>query len=49
LGGKKFEETDILLWPEEFYQESFHDDLSEGDFNTVEIFEEVVKKLENEH
>jgi hypothetical protein len=43
-GGK----SDLLLWPEEFYREYFHDDLSERDPATVAAFSGVVARLESE-
>lgn len=45
---KKLSEHEISLWPEEFYQEYFHDDLSDGVPEVVDIYKKVVKKLEEE-
>ncbi|QKJ01550.1 hypothetical protein [Yersinia mollaretii] len=45
---EKLSEYEISLWPEEFYREYFHDDLSDGDPEVVEIFKRVVDKLEKE-
>jgi hypothetical protein len=38
----------LTLRPVELYREFFHDDLSEGDPATRQVFEEVVAKLEAE-
>jgi hypothetical protein len=38
----------VTLRPEELYREFFHDDLSEGDLATRQVFEAVVARLEAE-
>ncbi|MGB7354820.1 MAG: hypothetical protein WBD06_14030 [Acidobacteriaceae bacterium] len=38
----------VTLRPEELYREFFHDDLSEGDPATRQVFQAVVAKLETE-
>lgn len=45
---KKNNEHFLTLWPEEFDQEYFHDDLSDGVPEVVEIYKRVVEKLEKE-
>jgi hypothetical protein len=45
---KKIDENKISLWPEEFYQEYFHDDLSDGIPEVISIYKQVVRKLEEE-
>ena len=39
---------ELKLWPQEFYADFFHDDLSECKPATVQVFERVVKRLESE-
>ena len=41
--------ADLMLFPEEFYREYFHDDLSERDIETVAVFNGVMARLEAEH
>lgn len=38
----------LLLWPEEFYIDFFHDDLAEGRFEVKSIYDEVCKKMKSE-
>lgn len=38
----------LLLWPEEFYEEFFLDDLSEGDEGACKIFAALLQRLERE-
>lgn len=38
----------LLLWPEEFFTQFFHDDLSEGEFEAVETFKKVVARMQFE-
>ncbi|EPS8495175.1 hypothetical protein ACVH8U_004141 [Yersinia enterocolitica] len=45
---QKYDDYHITLWPEEFYQEYFHDDLSDGVPEVIEIYNSVVKRLEKE-
>lgn len=45
---KKLSDYEISLWPEEFYQEYFHDDLSDGVPEVVEIYKSVLERLEKE-
>jgi hypothetical protein len=45
---KKRSDYELSLWPEEFYQEYFHDDLSEGVPEVVAIYNQVVERLEKE-
>ncbi|WP_147444155.1 MULTISPECIES: hypothetical protein [Corallococcus] len=42
------EDGSLLLWPEEFFVDFFHDDLSEGRLETVNSFKKVVQKLQRE-
>lgn len=46
---RKRGELDVALWPEEFYREFFHDDLSEGVPDVVSAFANVVRRLQSEH
>ena len=46
--GAIYDDGSVTLRPEEFYRDFFHDDLSEGDPATRQVFEEVVAKLEAE-
>lgn len=39
---------DMALWPEEFYQEFFHDHLSDGIPEVVKVFKELVQRLQSE-
>ena len=39
----------IALWPEEFFEEFFFDDLSEGRVETERIYRRVREALEKEH
>jgi hypothetical protein len=41
-------ETTFFLWPEEFYMDYFHDQLSDGVPEYVEAFKRAVARLENE-
>lgn len=45
---KKLSEYEISLWPEEFYQEYFHDDLSDGVPGVVAIYKQIVERIEKE-
>ncbi|WP_134707125.1 hypothetical protein [Rahnella sp. CJA17(1/100)] len=45
---KQLSEYEISLWPEEFYQEYFQDDLTDGVPEVVEIYKSVVERLEKE-
>jgi hypothetical protein len=38
----------MLLWPEEFFAQYFHDDLSEGVPEVKAVFEQVVKRMRSE-
>ena len=40
--------ADIKIWPEEFYRDYFHDDLSNGDAEAVAAFAKVRHRLESE-
>ncbi|MEM7086259.1 MAG: hypothetical protein AAF489_08765 [Bacteroidota bacterium] len=42
---KQNEEGTIFLWPEEFFKEYFHDDLSEGVSEIVRTFKNVQEKM----
>jgi len=42
-------ECGCTIWPDEFYIDYFHDDLSEGSAEVVSIFKGLVKKLEDEY
>ena len=46
--AEKSNESNLLLWPEEFFSEYFHDDLSDGVPAVVETFERVCQLLDNE-
>jgi hypothetical protein len=45
---KVWENNDITLWPSLFYQEFFHDDLSEAVEEVVKDFKELTRLLEEE-
>ena len=45
---RKYDDHHITLWPEEFYREFFHDDLSDGIPEVIEIYNSVVERLEKE-
>ena len=38
----------VLLWPEEFFADYFHDDLSEGFAGAIKLFKQVVDRLSHE-
>lgn len=42
------EDGSLMMWPREFFTRYFHDDLSEGIQEIVEIFKDVVKRLSTE-
>lgn len=46
--ARKNDEYDLCFWPEEFFLEYFHDDLSEGVTAAVETFERVYQVLNKE-
>ena len=46
--AKQHPDGDVVLWPEEFFAEFFHDDLSEGLAAPVAAFKVVVKRLKSE-
>jgi len=46
--ARKINESDLCFWPEEFFSEYFHDDLSEGITAVVEVFERVYQILNRE-
>jgi hypothetical protein len=39
---------DLKIWPQEFYRNYFHDDLSNGDAEAVTAFRQIRKKLGRE-
>ncbi|XBS71686.1 hypothetical protein ABK905_12795 [Acerihabitans sp. KWT182] len=45
---KALSDYEISLWPEEFYQPYFHDQLSDLVPELLETYNQVVEKLENE-
>ncbi|WP_253306892.1 hypothetical protein [unidentified bacterial endosymbiont] len=45
---KKISEHQIAFRPEEFYQKYFHDRLSDGDPEFIDIYQKVLEKLEKE-
>lgn len=45
---QKVREDSVALWPEELYREYFQDDLTEGVPEVVEIYNQVVERLEKE-
>jgi len=47
--AKRISETTLALWPEEFYAEYFHDDLSNHFPEALENFRKLKKILESEH
>ena len=46
--ARKVNDFTLSLWPEEFYEDYFHDRLSDGEPIGVEAFRRVVDRLENE-
>lgn len=46
--AREHEGGSLHLWPEEFYAEFFHDDLSEGLFAAVTAFDLVVNRMKLE-
>lgn len=46
--ARQDEDGSLLLWPEEFYAEFFHDDLSEGVPSAIDAFTRVVEQLQSE-
>lgn len=42
---KVYDDETITLWPKEFYTKYFHDNLSEGDPETVKAFKEAKEKM----
>jgi hypothetical protein len=46
--AKRVGSFDLALWPEEFYQEFFHDHLSNGMPDEVEIFKDLTQRLKSE-
>jgi hypothetical protein len=47
--AKKTEEANLCLWPEEFFAEFFHDDLSDGVPAVQDVFRRVCELIANEH
>jgi hypothetical protein len=45
---QKYDDYHITLWPKEFYQEYFHDDLSNGIPEVVDIYNSLAERLEKE-
>lgn len=45
---KKLSEYELALWPEEFYQDFFQDDLTTGVPEVVNIYRKVLERLEKE-
>ena len=46
--AKQLGDFNFVLWPHEFYQEFFHDDLSNGLPERVAEFESLVQRLKDE-
>jgi hypothetical protein len=46
--AKRVGETDFIFWPEEFYQEYFHDRLSDRQPEAVATFSDVLNRLDAE-
>jgi hypothetical protein len=46
--AKAPEQLNLTLWPEEFYQEFFHDRVTDGDRNALDTLKAVVRRLEAE-
>ncbi|MEW9899033.1 hypothetical protein ABWL39_10425 [Chitinivorax sp. PXF-14] len=46
--AKRLGDFELALWPEEFFVEYFHDDLSNREPAAVKVFHGVIDKLENE-
>lgn len=46
--AKSLGKFELALWPVEFYIEYFHDDLSDGNPASVELFKGLVRKMERE-
>lgn len=38
----------LLIWPEEFFADYFHDDLSEGERDAVDAYQHVVARMQSE-
>jgi hypothetical protein len=38
----------LLLWPQEFYGDFFHDDVSEGSAEAMNMFKQVILRLQSE-
>lgn len=45
---KRLSDYELALWPEEFYQKFFQDDLTDGVPEVVAIYKQVVERLEKE-
>jgi hypothetical protein len=45
---RQLEDGSMLVWPQEFFVEFFHDDLSEGVRSAVDVLRSVVGKLARE-
>ncbi|MEJ1250068.1 hypothetical protein [Denitratimonas tolerans] len=45
---RSHENGTVLLWPEEFYEEYFLDDLIEGDARARQIFADLVSRMDTE-
>ena len=46
--AKITEETNLCLWPEEFFADFFHDDLSDGVPAVQDVFRRVCEAIEDE-
>lgn len=46
--GKQLDNGSLALWPEEFYEDFFHDQLSDGVPSKVEAFERLVQRMTSE-
>jgi hypothetical protein len=45
---KYWEDGEITLWPEDFYEGYFHEDLSEGILEIVDKFKKIQQHISNE-
>ncbi len=46
--ARLYKEGAVAMWPSEFYEPHFHDDLSNGETETRKVFESVLTKMKAE-
>lgn len=46
--ARGFDDASFMLWPEEFYEDFFYDNLSEGVPEVVRTYKQVVRRLDAE-